>query len=81
MKTWQAALAQLAATLAQATLAIQFFDSTNPTGIFANAGIQLGAQTALSALQVWVASKNSNTDPKGNKLVQTDEGKYITTSK
>lgn len=80
MNTWQAALAHIGLAAAQSAAGVSFFNNTNAGGAMANIGIQLGIQFALTALQVFVANKNSNTDPNGAKLVQTDVGMYTTSN-
>lgn len=77
MKTWQAFLTHMAVTAAQAAVGVPFTKNQ-----FANTGITLGAQFALTAIQGWVAKKNSNTDPAGQMLLLLDpeNQKYISIS-
>lgn len=81
MKTWQAALAHIALTSLQSASAVAFFDNSSPNGMLANTGLQIGAQFGLTALQLYVAKLNSNTDPQGNKLIQIRDQKYISSEK
>jgi len=79
MKTWQALLAHLGTTALQAIVAAPAIDHTNSP--LANTGVQIGAQLALTAIQGYVASKNSNSDPNGKPLVELEPGKFQTVAK
>lgn len=81
MKTWVAALTHIATSAAQAALGVAFFENKTPGAVAGNVAIQLGAQTALTFLQAFIAMKNSNTDPNGKPLVETTSGTFITSAK
>lgn len=81
MKTWQAALAHIGLGALQVAAVVPYASADNQTGVLANTGIQIGAQMALITLQAWLARKNSNTDPKGNPLIQVSPNKYVSDSK
>jgi hypothetical protein len=76
MKTWQAVLAHLAVTGCQMLIAVPLMTGTNPTSVFANSAVQIGAQAGLSALQAWVAQRNSKTDPAGQPLKEAVDGTF-----
>lgn len=78
MKTWQAILAHIGLTAAQAFVAAPILSGTGTGTALGNTGIQIGAQLGLTLLQGWIASKNSNTDPNGNKLVAGVDDKFTT---
>lgn len=69
MNTLTAFLCQLGLTAAQGAIGKNFFAPKGALSVFGNVGVQVAAQSALTALQYYVATKNSTTDPKGNKLV------------
>lgn len=78
MRTWTAALTHIGIAAAQVGTAIPYFNNNTPIGFLGNAYTQIGAQVGLSLLQAWAAKKNSETDPKGNPLVQNLDNKFIT---
>lgn len=78
MKTWQSILAHIGITAIQAVVAAPVLSGTGQGSTLGNTGIQIGAQLGLTLLQGWIASKNSNTDPNGNKLAQGVDGKFTT---
>ena len=78
MKSWQAALAHIAVSSIQAAAAVSFFNPQTLGGALANTQIQTGSQVALTLLQIWLANKNSKTDPNGKPLVETLSGNFVT---
>jgi len=78
MKTLTAFLAHVGITGLQIAAAVPFFDQHSQHGILANTAVQIGAQSALSGLQAYVAHKNSNTDPDGKPLAASINGGFAT---
>lgn len=81
MKTFTAALANIGIGALQAAAAVPFFDPKSNGAVLANVGVQIGVQAALSALQAYVATRNSNTDPNGKPLAETAPGHFQTEHK
>jgi hypothetical protein len=68
MKTWQAALSHIGLSALQAAGAVSYFNNSGPLGMLGNIQVQLGLQTALTALQTYVAKANSNSYPNGSPI-------------